>query len=123
MTKETAIESPPVNIYESSDQLTVAIPMPGAHDDTVSVQLAGLRLTVEAEPRYAQDQQNYLQHEWTLGNFHRGIDLPKPVRGSGARAVLTHGVLTISLPLGGEDSSERIRIPVSEPQVHQGQSH
>jgi hypothetical protein len=37
--------------------------------------------------------------------------------------MLTHGILTISLPIGGEDVSERISIPVAEPQVHQGQSH
>jgi HSP20 family molecular chaperone IbpA len=120
---KAAIESPPVNIYESDDQLTVALPIPGAHHDTVSVQLSGKRLTIDAEPRYSQEHQQYLQHEWTVGASHREVDLPKAVRGRGAKAMLTHGILTISLPIGGEDVSERISIPVAEPPVHQGQPH
>jgi hypothetical protein len=37
MPKQSAVEAPPVNVYEADDQLTVAIPMPGAHHDTVAV--------------------------------------------------------------------------------------
>jgi HSP20 family molecular chaperone IbpA len=123
MAKQTEIESPPVNVYESNGQLTVAIPLPGAHHDTVAVHLEGRRVIVKAEGRYAQEQQHYLQHEWTVGTSHRDLELPKPVRGAGAKAMLTHGILTISLPIGSEETSERIRIPVTEPQVHQGQPH
>ena len=123
MAKQTAIEAPPINIYESNDQLTVAMPIPGAHHDTVSVELRGRRLIVNAEARYAQEQQRYLQHEWTVGTSHREVELPKPVRPAGAKAMLTHGILTISLPIGGSDNSERLRILVAEPQVHQGQPH
>lgn len=123
MAKPTAIESPPANVYEANGQLTVVIPLPGAHHDTVSVDLDGRSLLVKAEGRYAQEQQHYLQHEWTVGTSHREVELPKAVRGGGAKAMLTHGILTVSLPIGSEESSERIRIPVSEPQVHQGQPH
>lgn len=123
MAKQTAVEAPPVNIYEANGQLTVAMPLPGAHDDTVRLELAGQRLIVDAEARYPQQQQHYLQHEWGVGTSHREVDLPRPVRAAGAKAMLTHGILTISLPIGGEGSAERIRIPVAEPQVHQGQPH
>ena len=123
MAKAATVETPPVNVYESSDQLTVAIPIPGAHHDTVTVVLEGRRLTVDAEARYPQQQQHYLQHEWSVGRSHREIELPKAVRGDSAKAALTHGILTISLPIGKEGGASRIRIPVSEPQVHQGQPH
>jgi HSP20 family protein len=123
MGKQTAVASPPINVYEANDQLTVAIPIPGAHHDTTEVTLDGRTLIVRADARYPQEQQHYVQHEWSVGTSHREIDLPKPVRGSGAKAMLTHGILTISLPIGGEDQSSRIRIPVTEPPVHQGQPH
>ena len=123
MARQTTVDSPPVNIYESPDQLTVAIPIPGAHHDTTSVELEGRRLTIDAEARYPQEQQHYLQHEWTVGSSRREIELPKAVRAGGAKALLTHGILTISLPIGKEESSSRTRIPVAEPQVHQGQPH
>ena len=123
MAKQTAIEAPPVNVYESPDQITVAIPLPGAHHDTVSVQLEGRRLTIDAEARYPQEQQHYVQHEWTVGTSRREVELPKAVRAGGAKAMLSHGILTISLPIGKEESSPRTRIPVAEPQVHQGLPH
>ena len=117
------MESPPVNVYEADDQLTVAIPMPGAHHDTVRVSLNGRRLTVDAEARYPQEQQHYLQHEWSVGRSHQEIELPKPVRAAGAKAMLTHGILTISLPIGDQGTSSQTSIPVIEPPSHQGQPH
>ena len=122
MSKLVAV-APPVNLYEANEQITVAIPIPGAHHDTVQVSLQGRQLTVDAEARYPQEQQHYLQHEWSVGTSHRDIDLPRPVRGSGAKATLTHGILTVSLPIGTEEGASRIRIPVTEPATHQGQPH
>ena len=123
MAKQSAVDAPPVNVYEASDQLTVAIPMPGAHHDTVAVSLDGRRLTVDAEARYPQEQQHYLRHEWSVGTSHREIDLPRPVRAGGAKAMLTHGILTISLPVGDEPGGGRTAILVSEPPSHQGLPH
>jgi HSP20 family protein len=123
MVRQTAVEEPPVNVYEANDQLTVAMPMPGAHHDTIDVRLEGRRLSVDAEARYPQEQQHYLQHEWSVGTSHREIDLPKAVRASGAKAMLTHGILTVSLPIGDEERTSRTTIPVIEPPSHQGQPH
>jgi len=123
MAKQSAVEAPPVNVYEANDQLTVAIPMPGAHHDTVAVSLEGLRLTVDAEARYPQEQQHYLQHEWSVGTSHREVVLPKPVRSNGAKAMLTHGILTVSLPIGEKEAASLTRIAVTEPPTHQGQPH
>jgi HSP20 family molecular chaperone IbpA len=123
MAKQAAIESPPVNVYEANDQLTVAIPVPGAHHDTAEVILDGRKLIVRADARYPQEQQRYLQHEWSVGTSHREIELPRPVRASGAKAMLTHGILTISLPIGTEETSSPTRIPVTEPPSHQGPPH
>jgi HSP20 family molecular chaperone IbpA len=123
VTKQTAVDAPPVNVYEANDQLTVAIPIPGAHHDTTEVVLDGRMLIVRAEARYPQEQQHYVQHEWSVGTSHREVVLPKPVRSTGAKAMLTHGILTISLPIGDEGASPRTRIPVTEPPIHQGQLH
>ena len=123
MAKQAAIDSPPVNVYEANDQITVAIPIPGAHHDTTEVMLEGRTLIVRAEARYPQEQQHYVQHEWSVGTSHREVVLPKPVLSSGAKAMLTHGILTISLPIGDQGTALRTRIPVTEPPVHQGQVH
>src|SRR5260370_2217075 len=119
MAKQTGVASPPVNLYEANDQLTVAIPMPGAHHDTVAVSLDGQRLTVDAEARYPQEQQHYLQHEWSVGTSHREVVLPKSVRSSGAKAMLSHGILTVSLPIGKDEAAARTLLPVTDPPTHQ----
>jgi len=119
MARETAVEAPPANVYESNGQLTVAIPMPGAHHDTIEVHLDGRNLTVQAEARYAQAQQHYHRHEWSVGNSRRELVLPKPVQADGAKAMLTHGVLAISLPIAEKETNPRIRIEVAEPPAHQ----
>jgi HSP20 family molecular chaperone IbpA len=123
MAKQSTDDTPPVNVYEANDQVTVAMPMPGAHHDTIDARLEGRRLIVDAEARYPQEQQRYVQHEWSVGTSHREIDLPKSVRASGAKAMLTHGILTISLPIGDEGNTSPTRIPVIEPPTHQGQPH
>ena len=113
-------ETPPINVYESSGQLTIALPLPGAHHDTVEVRLEGQKLSVRAEARYPQEQQHYLHHEWKVGRSQRQIELPRPVTSRGAKAMLTHGILTISLPLDGGKGGADGRIPVSEVSQHQG---
>lgn len=123
VSRQTAVDAPPVNVYEANDQITVAIPIPGAHHDTTDVVLDGRTLIVRAEARYPQEQQHYVQHEWSVGTSHREVVLPKPVLSSGAKAMLTHGILTVSLPIGGKGGSPRTRIPVTEPPIHQGQVH
>ena len=97
--------------------------MPGAHNDTVEVVLEGRKLRAQAEARYAQEQQHYLQHEWSVGRFQREIELPRAVQAAGAKAMLTHGVLTVSLPLGDAKGSGTARIPVEEPATHQATPH
>jgi HSP20 family protein len=123
MAGEVAVEAPPANVYEANGQLTVAIPMPGAHHDTIEVHLSGRTLAVQAEARYAQTQQHYHRHEWSVGTSRRELVLPKPVQPDGAKAMLTHGVLTISLPIAEKETNPRIRIEVGEPPAHQDRAH
>lgn len=114
--KPTTLESavPPANVYESAGQLTVAIPLPGTHAETIEVQLRQNRLTVRAEARYPQEQQHYLQREWHIGTFHRDLPLPRSVHADGAKALLSHGILTVSMHLGAWTGPEVVRLPVAE---------
>jgi len=123
MANETAVAAPPANVYESNGQLTVAVPMPGAHHDTIEVRLDGRTLSIQAEARYAQAQQHYHRPEWTVGRSRRELELPKAVQAEGAKAMLTHGILTVSMPIGEKETSARVQIPVTEPATHQAQVH
>src|SRR5437879_4097048 len=86
---------PPVNIYEGSGQLSVVLPIPGSHPDHVEVIMEPALLRVNAECKYAQQQQNYRRHEWQVGSWKVEVPLPSPVDPARARAVLEYGVLVV----------------------------
>lgn len=111
-TLESAV--PPANIYESAGQMTVAIPLPGTHAETIAVVLGKDRLRVQAEARYPQEQQHYLQHEWHVGTYQRELPLPRSVQPHGAKALLSHGILTVSMHLGNWTGPDEVHLSVAE---------
>jgi HSP20 family molecular chaperone IbpA len=90
---------PPVNVYEGSGQLSMAMPLPGAHPDHISVRLAPERLDVVAECKYPQESQRYLRHDWQVGAWRVEVPLPRRVDPAAARATLNLGVLVVMAPL------------------------
>ncbi len=116
--KAAALENPPANIYESAGQVTVAIPLPGTHAENVEVLVRKDRLTVRAEARYPQEQQHYLLREWHVGTFQRELRLLRSVHADGAKALLSHGVLTVSLHEGDWTGPAEIHLPVAEIASH-----
>jgi HSP20 family molecular chaperone IbpA len=95
---EMSAATPPANVYEGSGQLSVAVPLPGAHPDHISVELTPERLDVVAECKYPQESQRYLRHEWQVGGWRLDLALPRRVDPSTARATLNLGVLVVMAP-------------------------
>src|SRR2546427_4703299 len=87
--------TPPVNVYEGNGQLSVAVPIPGAQPEHVSVGLEAERLEVTAECKYPQESQHYLRHDRQVGAWHLEIELPLRIDPSTARATLNLGVLVV----------------------------
>jgi HSP20 family molecular chaperone IbpA len=105
-------QRPPVNVYEASGQLSVALPIPGAHADHTRVTVSNRRLQVVAECKYAQDQQSFLQREWQVGSWELDLELPRSVDPEGSHANLKLGVLMVMAPISdGAGGGER-QIPV-----------
>jgi HSP20 family protein len=102
---------PPVNVYEGNRQLSVAVPIPGAHREHVELRLAPNRLSLRAECKYEQEHQRYLRREWQVGSWELDLPLPEAVDPGEARATLRHGVLVVMAPLSAAAQGER-RVPV-----------
>jgi HSP20 family molecular chaperone IbpA len=110
--------TPPANIYEGSGQLSVAVPLPGAHPDHVSVRLAPEQLDVVAECKYPQEDQRYLRHDWQVGSWRLELPLPRRVDPSSARATLNLGVLVVMAPfseVGGVPRSLQVDAAPTSP--------
>jgi HSP20 family molecular chaperone IbpA len=99
--------TPPANVYEGSGQLSVAVPLPGAHPEHISVRLAPERLDVVAECKYPQESQRYLRRDWRVGSWRLALPLPRRVDPSGARATLNLGVLAVMAPFSAAGGAER----------------
>jgi HSP20 family molecular chaperone IbpA len=98
---------PPVNIYEGNGQLSVAVPIPGAHREHVEVTVGATLLTLRAECKYAQEHQHYHRRDWQVGSWETEIPLPQRVDPTSARATLHHGVLVVMAPLSDAGTGER----------------
>jgi len=98
---------PPVNIYEGKGQLSVAVPIPGAHREHVEVAVASKLLKLRADCKYPQEHQPYLRRDWQVGSWEVEVPLPHPVDPISARATLHHGVLVVMAPLSDAGTGER----------------
>jgi HSP20 family molecular chaperone IbpA len=98
-TAETmAVQTVPVNAYETTGALVIVAPLPAvtADDVTIEVHDGWLRFTAllrSAGPR------SYLLHEWEYGGYERELDLPDGF-GSAAEATLANGQLVIRVLRG-----------------------
>jgi HSP20 family protein len=111
----------PIKLYRTPDRLTVAAPMPGLLPSDFSIEITAanrlvLRGAVRGVPADVQvfhrlvpqsnegsvlveEQREVLIDEWTVGSYHREVDLPAPVDGSLATATYGNGVLVVALPV------------------------
>ena len=74
----------PVNLYEAAGQLSVAVPVPGAHAEHTRVVVEPRRVVIDAECKYPQEQQQYLRRDWQVGAWRVAVDTGEVhVAGSG----------------------------------------
>jgi HSP20 family protein len=98
---------PPVDVYETEDQIVVKVELSGIAPSEVSVVVENDRLFIHGERRDAdpRGQRVYHQLEIAYGSFGRELRLPAPVASDQATAKYRAGFLTIALP------KRRIRRP------------
>jgi len=103
--------TPPANVYEGNGQISVVIPVPGAHPAQMQITMAPDRLLLQADCKYAQDSQHYLRRDWTVGQWRLDLVLPKHVDPARTRATLNLGVLVVMAPLSDAGEGEhQVRI-------------
>src|ERR1041385_3873235 len=86
---------PPVDIYESSDEIVLVADLPGVTPDGLDVNLEGDQLTVEGRVR-PDDYQGLkpLHVEYGVGGYFRRFTLGEHIDRAGIQATLKPGGLT-----------------------------
>jgi HSP20 family molecular chaperone IbpA len=99
-------DAPPANVYEGNGQLSVAVPIPGAHGEHTEIVVTPDRLRVTAANKYPQDEQHYHRRDWKVGTWRLDLELPRRVDPEGARATLHYGVLVVMAPISDRGTGE-----------------
>jgi HSP20 family protein len=113
--------SPPIDVFESKDHLTIVVEVPGLAPDSLSVVCRNRQIVVSGERRHecpADVAAGFLCLERPYGRFARAIPLSQAVDVAHAEAHLGQGLLTISIPRLKERRSREVVIPVRREGEH-----
>ena len=102
---------PTTDIYETDDALTVVMEMAGVEKDNVDVKIENDVLEVEGRidfSNYAEMQPVYT--EYNVGHYSRKFSLSSKIDQEKISAVMSDGVLTLTLPKAEAVKPRKIKI-------------
>ena len=112
---DLATWAPPVDIYETENELVVKAELPDFQDKDIDVRITNNTLTIRGERKFEKDikEDNYLRIERAYGSFVRSFSLPNTVSSENIRADYRNGVLTLHMAKREESKPKQIKITVS----------
>lgn len=108
--------SPPVDIYETENELVLKADVPEIDPKNIEIQLENGTLTVKGERNFEEQKnghQGFHRIERSYGKFMRAFSLPDTVDGEKVKADYKNGVLTITLPKKEIAKPKTINVQVS----------
>jgi HSP20 family protein len=103
--------TPPADIFESENELTVNLDLPGVDPNIVDIRVENNILTIRGERQFAENQkENFHRVERSYGPFARAFTLSTSVNPDKIRANYKDGVLSITLPKSETAKPKRIQI-------------
>jgi len=103
--------TPPIDIHEGPDGLVLEADLPGATEQSVSIQLEDNVLTLHAQvPSPAPEGARVLHEEYQVGDLFRSFILSDEVERGRITADLNNGVLRLTLPKAERAKTRRIEI-------------
>lgn len=102
---------PPVDIFETPDEICLAAEVPGARAADIDIQFENGQLTLRAaiSPRRV-DGARCVACEYGIGDFVRRFELGDQIDPNNISAELVHGVLTVHLPKAAAIKPRKIEV-------------
>jgi len=112
---DLATWAPPVDIYETENELVLKADLPDLQDKDIDLRVENNMLTIRGERKFDKDvnEDNYLRVERAYGSFTRSFSLPNTVSSESVRAEYRNGVLTLHMAKREESKPKQIKISVS----------
>jgi HSP20 family protein len=112
---DLATWAPPVDIYETENELVVKVDLPDLQEKDIDVRVENNTLTIRGERKFEKDvnEDNYLRVERAYGPFTRSFSLPNTVKSEGIHAEYHNGVLKLHMAKLEESKPKQIKISVT----------
>ena len=104
--------TPPVDIYETEDGLTVVVDLPGVAKGDVDVNVENDLLTISGKASTRTPGEKRYQ-EYALANYFRQFQLSEKVDREKIQAEIKHGVLKLHLPKAEAAKPKKISVKVA----------
>jgi len=111
---DLATWAPPVDIYETENELVVNADLPDLQEKDIDVRVENNMLTIRGERKFDDaNEDNYLRVERNYGSFMRSFALPNTVSSENIRAEYRNGVLSLHMAKLEESKPKQVKISVS----------
>jgi HSP20 family protein len=110
------IWSPPVDIYETDNELVLKAELPGIKPENVDIRIENNTLSLKGERKFEEESKkdNFHRMERSYGTFIRSFTLPRTVEQDKVVAEYKDGVLSVTLPKKEETKIKQISIKVNK---------
>jgi HSP20 family protein len=104
--------APPVDMYETENDIVVAAELPGVKREDVEVTVTGDKLILRGSRPHGRDSvdEQFHRMERQYGSFYRAFNLPVAIDADAISAKLAQGILQVTLPKLPAVRIERIEI-------------
>jgi HSP20 family protein len=105
---------PPVDIYETEDNLVLKAELPGINPNDVEVRVEDNTLFLKGERKFEKEvkEENLHRVERSYGGFSRTFALPSSINAEKVQAEYKDGILTLTMPKREEAKPKTIKINV-----------
>jgi len=101
---------PPVDIFETENELTLYADVPGVKPDEVELRFENGELILEARPQPHEHNGQTLLQEYEEGSYYRVFQIHESIDSTRIEAECKHGVLTVHLPKAESVKPRQVRV-------------
>jgi HSP20 family protein len=103
---------PSIDVRDAGDKIEIVAELPGYQPDQVEVTVHEGVLTIAASRKDESnsDDRGYLWRERRSSSLYRRLRLPEGASAEKVEASLSEGLLTVSVPKGGEPSPVKVAV-------------
>jgi HSP20 family protein len=109
MRSQSRYLTPPVDIFETNENLVLIADMPGVEKDGLVINMEKGILTLKGEMKLAKKGQ-LLFHEFSSDNYYRQFKISEDIDMDKASADFDNGILTLTMPKSEAAKPKRIEI-------------